>query len=232
MTGGGGCCQAGGDARGGVLMRLTDKLALMAAKQAASSTPGAVETVDLYPDLTGENPAPGLVTGPDDLYCGIRLFGRAITYYVRAGLRAEGPVLLRLMLVPDAGAPIETADLRRVPVSRLATIAASIHVNEGDDNGPEVDLSALKAVEVRTSPEGARRGGRKPRSDDELREVAEIVQRERRYGRSARKAVAKHLDRTETTADKVIRQAREAGFLEPLKPPPARQKETREGGLQ
>ncbi|HNP57413.1 MAG TPA: hypothetical protein PK331_07940 [Gordonia sp. (in: high G+C Gram-positive bacteria)] len=218
-----------------------------AAEREARKTPGAVESVAVFPNrLANRDPAPGLVR-PGGKYVGIRLVGRRVTYYVRAGLDESGPTLLGIMLVPDDGAALATADLRRIPVKRLATIAASIHVNDCDSNGPPVDLSTLGAVELRTKPETAQqRRGPKGRSIEELRDVAKLVLlvrngrveevkamiREARPNvkdeklkivalAAPRHAVGLYLDRDPSTAARVIRQAQDAELL----PPPPRKKE-------
>lgn len=203
---------------------------ILAARAVADQTPGAIETARLYPEVPGTSGPAGLAEHENDRYVGVRLVGRAATYYVRAGLTDSGPVVLGLFIAPDEGEVITSADLRRIPVQRLAAIASRIHVNPRDDAAPEIELPELDHAMLMTTPERKPRQGRgrKPRTTAELQEVAKLVSEARKHHESARQAVADHLGRSPATADKVIRQAREAGFLKPMKPPPPRPEGTDE----
>lgn len=194
----------------------------------ARGKPGAVQDVAIYPiRITGEDPA-GLVEKPGDQYVMVRLNGHPVTYYVRAGLTDDGPVVVSLVM--DSGGGHLTHDgLRRIPLKRLAAVAARLHVNPRDDHASDLTLPDLPAADLVARPETEpkRKRGRPGRTPEQLRKVAEIAESARLAGRPMHTAVAKELHVSESTARRAIQHATDAGYRKRTRPS---QKPSKENG--
>lgn len=150
--------------------------------------------------------------GVGQLPATVRLRGHAATYHVRAGRTIDGPVLLGLRIDPDPGHEITGADLRQIPVQRLAAAAVTVGVNPDDDFDPESRFAAVD-FENFVTPESP---GAQPATvgrplvygRDHYVEVAKVAMDARADGESARAAIAKKFQCPESTADRWMRTAR------------------------
>lgn len=177
--------------------------------------PGDVESVD-YAD---PDPSPGKRTGPfreripkDDERVAIRLVRHPYTYVVRVTTsRRSGPSLTELTLIPDDGKVVDYADVRAVPVRRLAVTAAQWIERLGGLVGDVSDTA-----ETFTRPD---------EQPPPVYRAAQIAERALALGLPVRPTIAAELNVSLSTVDRLLRRAKAEGWFEgqPLpKRPPAR----------
>ncbi|BCP04600.1 helix-turn-helix domain-containing protein [Mycobacterium paraintracellulare] len=182
--------------------------------------PGDVESVD-YAD---PDPSPGTRTGPfrrvpeADERVAIRLVGHAVTYVVRVTTsRRSGPSLTELTLIADDGTTVDYADVRAVPVRRLAVTAAQWIERCGGQVGFVDDVA-----ETFTRPD---------EQAPPVYRAAQIAERALALGLPVRPTVADELNVSASTVDRLLRRAKAEGWFDgqPLpKRPPARRRRRRD----
>jgi hypothetical protein len=140
-------------------------------------------------------------------------------------------------LAPEVGRPITPERLHRFPLGRfvkVATLMASRPVDERPHSfqrwsSPEEVLAAREAVaaQLRKRPNGKRRN---ILTDERLREIAEVYRQHVATGQPS-KAVADHFNYTDTSARRVVREARLRGFLGAARPGRGGEETNTEGGV-
>lgn len=181
--------------------------------------PGDVESVN-YAD---PDPSPGAHTGPfrrvpePDERVAIRLVGHAVTYVVTVTTsRRSGPGLTELTLIADSGSVVDYADVRAVPVRRLAVAAAQWIERCGGQVGFVDDVA-----ETFTRPD---------EQAPPVYRAAQIAERALALGLPVRPTVAAELNVSPSTVDRLLKRAKAEGWHDgqPLpKRPPVRRRRRR-----
>ena len=139
----------------------------------------------------------------------LALVGHQHRYRVRIDIDSAAPKLMELHLVPsEAGAEIDPATIRQVPVRRLAKAAARfIGLTERKVAlaGEEEDSTEL--IRPDHGP------GKRTLNDVHYRQVANLLTAAREWGLSPREHVATRLEASLPTVDRWIREAKQRGFL-------------------
>lgn len=155
----------------------------------------------------------------DDGRTEIRLHDLPFTFHVRSGTNADGPFIRELTVTADEGAAVDYHALRAIPARRLAYTAVQTAARELCDLGVEAVGYALD--------ESARPDDADPR-------VWEVSQRALiavSNGLPVRATVAEEMHLTKATVDRLIKKAKDAGYLDaadlPKRPQPRQKDATR-----
>lgn len=138
----------------------------------------------------------------------IGLAGHPFVYEIRTADTVHGTGVVELLIsAPDADVPITQQDLRRIPLQRLAAVAAMF------ERGGEFDWTQLSTPEKRPPQKPGPRG-----YDDEFyseiaRMAREAVSLKPKI--SARQHIASNRHVSKHTADKWLKECRKRGFLTP-----------------
>ncbi|OPX14329.1 hypothetical protein [Gordonia sp. i37] len=149
----------------------------------------------------------------------IRLHDLPFTFHVRSGTDADGPFIRELTVVADEGATVDYHALRAIPARRLAYTAVQTAARELCDLGVEAVGYTLDAS---------------VRPDDADPRVWEVSQRALiavSNGLPVRATVAEEMHLTKATVDRLIKKAKDAGYLDatdlPKRPQPRQKDATR-----
>ncbi|MGC4960412.1 hypothetical protein [Gordonia sp. DT101] len=155
----------------------------------------------------------------DDGRTEIRLHDLPFTFHVRSGTDADGPFIRELTVVADEGAAVDYHALRAIPARRLAHTAVQTAARELCDLGVEAVGYSFDNTARPDEADGA---------DPRVWEVAQRAQIAIQEGHPVRATIAEDMNLTKATVDRLIKKAKDAGFLAadlPKRPQP-RQKDT------
>ncbi|MGV9671305.1 hypothetical protein ACWDPV_12015 [Gordonia sp. NPDC003504] len=143
----------------------------------------------------------------------VRLHGRDLEYTATCETGATGPHVVALSLTTDGGRPLTVADLRAVPLRRIAAAVGNVIPLPGSG---VTDLDWSTFGEPDRPPKRARPRGRPPKlTDDDHRRVAELARQAVRDGKPVRRFLSQRLDLSPSTVDTRLRKAEEHGYLQP-----------------